>query len=348
VKNTLRRFKIKADLVREQHTGNISRYYLKLHPGTSVEKLERRAVEIALAIKAYGKPLIHPIMHEGLVVMEFMTKPPSAVSFNEFDIRKYPDLALPAIIGKVQDGEELVIDLAQAPHGLVAGSTGSGKSVLLNSMICSLIESGRNVKLALVDPKRVELTAYKDVQQLMYPIANTAQEAEVIIDDLIYEMNARFVTMAKYSVTNVRDLHKRHRPPYIVMVVDEFADLVLSSDKEFVNKVCLLAQKSRAAGIHIILATQRPSTRIVNGGIKANFPMRISLKLPSAIDSRIILDHSGAEKLCPRGDGLIIYGTLNMVRFQGALLDREDIHSIAAKNEISLQTKLYRTLRSIL
>jgi S-DNA-T family DNA segregation ATPase FtsK/SpoIIIE len=348
MKATLKRLKIKADLVKEEHTGNVSRYYLKLAPGTSLEKLEHRAVEIALAIQAYGKPLIHPIMHQGVVVLEFITKPPTNVSFNEFDLGKYTDQVLPVIIGKAQDGQELVIDLAQAPHALIAGSTGSGKSVLLNSVICSLIEGGRDVKLALIDPKRVELTSYKSIKQLMYPIANTSYEAEDILDDLIHEMNDRFRLMSKWGMVNVRDLHKRQRPPLIVMVVDEFADLVLSSGKEFTNKICVLAQKSRAAGIHIVLATQRPSARIVNGGIKANFPTRISMKLPSSVDSRIILDQSGAEKLCPRGDGLIIHGQLNMVRFQGALLDREDIQSIAIKNEISLKTKLYRTLRSIL
>ena len=235
MKDLLRQLKINVDILNEQHTGNVSRYYLKLHPGTNLERIERKAIEIALGMKAYGKPIIYPILHEGQVVLELITKSPATVYFNEFNLQDYPAQRIPIVFGRTHSGDPLVLDLTTMPHALVAGATGSGKSVLLNSVICSILESGRNIKLALVDPKVVELTQYKDVQQLMYPISNDVASAQDILDDLLYEMDNRYRYMVRKEVNNVADLiDAGENVPYIVAVIDEYSDLALSSaNKEF-------------------------------------------------------------------------------------------------------------------
>jgi S-DNA-T family DNA segregation ATPase FtsK/SpoIIIE len=346
LKEVLKQFKIPAQIIKEERLGNVVRYHLKLLPGATLDKLERRATEIALAIQAYGKPIIYPILHQGIVVIEAVIKPPANVHFNEFRLSDFEQLSIPVVVGRTQDGAELVVDLKDSPHTLIAGSTGSGKSVCLNSIICSIIESGKDIKLALVDPKTVEFTPYEHVKQLMYPIATKLNDTEAILDDLILEMNDRFDMMAKFKVANIDGLKRLGKQlPYIVLVIDEFADLVMISKREFTNRICLLAQKSRAAGVHIILATQRPAVQIVNGAIKANFPTRICFKMPSYIDSRVILDRSGGEKLMGKGDGLIIHQNLDLVRFKGAYLDPEDIHAICNNNATSKTTTWLRRLR---
>jgi S-DNA-T family DNA segregation ATPase FtsK/SpoIIIE len=347
LKEVLKQFKIPAEVISEITLGNVIRYHIKLLPGATLDKLERRATEIALAIHAYGKPIIYPILHQGIVVLEAITKQPANVHFNEFNLADHASLSIPAVIGRAQDGSELVIDLKESPHTLIAGSTGSGKSVCLNSIICSILESNKDIKLALVDPKTVEFTPYESVKQLMYPIATKLEDTEDIIEDLIYEMNARFELMAKNRVSNIADLSKTGKQlPYIVLMIDEFADLVMTSKREFTNRICLLAQKSRAAGVHIILSTQRPAVGIVNGAIKANFPSRLCFRVPSYIDSRVILDRSGGERLMGKGDGLIIHQNLDLVRFKGSYLDSEDIRAICASNATSVATNWMRRLRS--
>ena len=347
MKHLLEQLRIKADIQQEEHTGNIVRYYLKLHPETSLERIRRKATELSLGIKAYGEPLIYPILHRGQVVLEFVTKPPETVYFNEFNPADYPHLRIPLIIGQTHSGEPLVLDLTELPHALVAGSTGSGKSVLLNSIICSILESKRNIKLALIDPKVVELTPYKNIRQLMYPIAQDVSMAQDILDDLIAEMNSRYRYMVRKEVNDVSQLiDAGNKIPYIVLVIDEYSDLALSTNnREFANKLCLLAQKSRSAGIHIVLATQRPQVSIINGAIKANFSARCCFRVASSVDSRVILDQSGGERLAGNGDGLLTAGVHNLTRFKGAYLSRQDIDEICMRNEVSLKTKAWRMIK---
>jgi S-DNA-T family DNA segregation ATPase FtsK/SpoIIIE len=344
VKEVLKQLGIRVDVVEECHTENISRYSLKLLPGATLEKLEKKATEIALVLKSYSRPIIYPVLHQGIVVLEVITAPLGLVRFDEFDLTKYANYKIPAVIGKMLNGEDLVFDLTEAPNLIVGGTTGAGKSVLLNSMICSILESGKDIRMALIDPKQVDMSSYKNVKQLLYPIATTNAEAQDIIDDLICVMNERFSKMAQEDVVNASDLHKKI--PYVALFIDEMSDLVLSSKKIFSDRLCLLGQKCRAAGISLVLSTQRPAVSVMNGAIKAICPARISFKTASSMDSRVILDRIGACKLLGYGDGLIISEKHDMVRFKGAYISKEDIEAIALKHNISTKTKLLRAIRS--
>lgn len=335
----LDQLKLKCEVVRTENNGTVSRYFLRLRPGAKVKKIENCALEIAIGTRSYGKPLIKAMPSEGLVVIELLNSKIHQVMFSEFDpwfqfllMDEYGDL--PIILGRQHDGEELVVDLATMPHLLVAGSTGSGKSVLLHSIICSLIKSGRRMRLVLIDPKRVEFEGYKDLQQLLYPIINTPEQALDVLEDLINEMNERFVLLNRVGVNNLQEYNKQENAiPFIVLVIDEFADLQRSYKKEFQDYVSTLANKSRAVGIHLILATQHPVVSVVSGVVKANFASRIALKTASAIDSRVILDCGGAERLAGHGDALINAGELEMMRFQTAFVNREEIDKICLENQ---------------
>jgi S-DNA-T family DNA segregation ATPase FtsK/SpoIIIE len=328
--------KIKADVVGIENNGIVSRYYLRLQPGGKVKKIENCANEIALGLRSHSIPIIKLIPEEGLVSVEILTKPQNMVTFDEvYTTLLNSNDSLPVILGKTHDGESLVADITKMPHLLVAGTTGSGKSVLLHSIICSLISNPKsNVKLALVDPKNVEFTYYKNIKQLIYPIVNYADDAQVVLSDLVEEMDRRFKVMAKKSAKDISEYNKKRskKLPYIVFIIDEFADLMQMSKKEFQTKLSRLAQKSRACGIHIILSTQRPSADVVTGVIKANFPARVSCAVTSAINSRVILDRNGAEKLLGKGDALICSNLYDMLRFRGAYIDQLEINKICENN----------------
>lgn len=340
----LKRLKIPAKVIEVQTTGNITRYCLELLSGTTLDKIERKTTEIALASKAYGKPIIYPVLHKGIVVLEVITKPTSDVNFEEFSIEGYNNLEIPVVVGRTYGGIDVIIDLTRTPHMLVSGSTGSGKSVLLNSLICSVLNNPKqNIRLALIDPKEVEFNAYKNIKQLLYPIVNKAEESIEVLDDLIGEMNTRFNKMARKEVNNIQEYNRDNKPlDYIILVVDEFSDLILTAKREFQDRICLLAQKSRACGLHCVIATQRPSARVINGEIKVNFPSKICFKMASMVDSRVVLDRSDASKLFGRGDGLLITEGHDLTRFKGAFVEANTIKGLAALNEISWKTQLFR------
>lgn len=339
IKDILSGLKIKADIKKVETNETVTKVYLALHPSAKVSRIENCATEIALGTHAYGKPIIRVIPEEGLVCIELLNNQIKKVDFSEFDpwfqfelIKEYGDL--PIILGKTHDGNELVVDLAQMPHLLIAGSTGSGKSVLLHSIICSLIKSDIIMRLALIDPKQVELSVYKDTKQLLYPMVNSPEEALDLLNDLIDEMDDRFNIFKEHSANNIHVYNEIKKPlPFIVAIIDEFADLQRSFKKDFQNSVCVLVQKARAAGIHLILATQRPSVDVVTGTIKANFSSRICLKVSSAVDSRVVLDANGAEKLLGKGDAIINSGSLDMVRFQSAFADTKYIEKLCEENK---------------
>jgi len=333
-KEILSGLKIKADIIKVETNGTITKVFLRLHAGAKVNRIENCATEIALGAQSYGKPIIKIIPEQGLVVIELLNHQIQKVDFSDFDpwfqfklIDEYG--TLPIILGKTHDGNELITDLSQMPHLLIAGSTGSGKSVLLHSIICSLIKSDSLVKLALIDPKQVELSVYKDVKQLLYPVVNVPEEALDMLNDLIGEMEDRFVLFNEHSVNNIKAYNELCGPiSPIVLIIDEFADLQRSFKEKFQSHICTLAQQARAAGIHLILATQRPSVDIVTGTIKANFSSRICLKVSSATDSRVVLDSNGAEKLLGRGDAIINSNDLDMIRFQSAFVDNKYIEKL--------------------
>jgi len=350
MQEVLNQLKIKADVVEVQSNGTMSKYLLKMHPGAKVNKIERCATEIALGVKAYSKPIIKVIPEDGLVTLELLTKPLHDVSFNEL----LGDLAsnqgsLPIILGRTHDGHNLIADLSKMPHLLVAGATGSGKSVLLHSIISSLIVNNTDVKLALIDPKTVELTAYANVKQLLYPIITEPDDALMVLSDLVEEMNERFEKISKLSVNNIDDYNAKSKKqlPYIVLVIDEFSDLMYQVKKEFQKQLCMLAQKSRACGIHIVIATQRPSVDVVTGLIKANFPARISCRTTSLTDSRVILDGSGAEKLLGKGDALVKSSIYDMIRFKGAYINLSEVNEICAENKRSRMSRVINFVRNV-
>lgn len=350
MQEVLNQLKIKADVVEVQSNGTMSRYLLKMHPGAKVSKIERCSTEIALGVKAYSKPIIKVITEKGLVALELLTKPPHDISFHELlGELKSAQGSLPMILGQTHDGNNLVADLSKMPHLLIAGATGSGKSVMLHSIISSLIVNDADVRLALIDPKSVELSAYANVKQLLYPIATEPGNALMILSDLVNEMNNRFVLMAQASVNHISDYNERRKKktPYIVLVIDEFSDLMYQAKKEFQGQLCVLAQKSRACGIHIIIATQRPSVDVVTGLIKANFPARISCRTTSLTDSRVILDSSGAEKLLGKGDSLIKSSLHDMVRFKGAFISLNEVNEICKKNKRGLWARILNYTRNV-
>ena len=321
-----------------------------MHPGAKVSKLENCATEIALGVKAYGRPIIKTVTEEGLVTLELLTKPLCDVSFQELltDLAASP-YDLPIILGRTHDGHNLIADLSKMPHLLVAGATGSGKSVLLHSIISSLIVNSADVKLALIDPKTVELSVYAGIKQLLYPIVSEPDAALEVLSDLVIEMNDRFDKMAKRAVNSITDYNRIAKKPlpYMVLVIDEFSDLMYQVKKEFQKQLCMLAQKARACGIHIVIATQRPSVDVVTGLIKANFPARISCRTTSLVDSRVILDCSGSEKLLGRGDALIKSANHDMVRFKGAFIGLPEISKICVANQRGTWARIVNYARNV-
>jgi DNA segregation ATPase FtsK/SpoIIIE, S-DNA-T family len=251
----------------------------------------------------------------GPLWLEVPKEKPDIVEAEFFlDYGEYMDV--PAIIGKTVEGEDLVLSMADSrtPHILIAGATGSGKSVCVNTIITGMIttKDRHDIGLALIDPKYVELAKFAVVPHLIMPIANDPPDAVAMLDTLILEMNARYSGVGR-----------RFWQTSLVLVVDEYADLV-SRSRAIERKLVMLAQKGRAAGIHIVLATQRPSVDVVTGAIKANFPVRIAFAVAQGVDSRVILDHYGAETLTGNGDGIIKYGS-KTVRFKGAYFTEEEM-----------------------
>ena len=328
--------KIQATLKNIETNGNLNKYLLQLKPGGKIKAIENSVNEIALGLKTYGIPTIRMLTEQGLISVEAITKKPEHISFNSIKNSIYSSAHnLPILLGKSHEGSILTADLSSFPHLIISGTTGSGKSIMLHSIICSLIESNAQVNIALIDPKLVEFSYYKKIKQLMYPVVNSTQDANDVLEDLVGEMNDRFKKMSKKSANSIVDYNKKSRKtfPYIVLVIDEFADLIYSRGKKFSNNLTILAQKARACGIHLIISTQYPSANIVNGNIKANFPARISCKVASGVNSRVILDQNGAERLLGNGDAFITANNYDMVRFQGAFLSNDEIDNIANKHK---------------
>lgn len=345
MKKLLRRLNIKADIVGEETNGIMTKYFLQLQAGGKISTIERYAREIALYLKAYSVPIVRPITERGLVSLEFVIQPINNVSF--FDILSELSLSsatIPIILGQTYTGEKLVADLYSMPHLLVAGTTGSGKSSMLHSIICSTLFQP-NVKLILIDPKQVEFSHYEGVKNLLRPIIIDHDTAYKTLDWCIDEMERRFDLLRRAKVNNITEYRKKL--PFIVVVIDEFADLITTNKKQFQAKISNLAQKSRAVGIHLVIATQRPDTSIINGVIKSNFSVRIALSVPSKIDSRVILDENGAEVLKGKGDAIINGVGYDLLRFKGAWISSRDIQYLVENNQKSWWQKTKEWMISI-
>ena len=308
-----------------------------------VDNILSREKDLALALAAHSIRFEAPVPGESFVGLEVPNVKPAAVTLRSLVegpsfARIRAKGALPLAMGKGSGGEPVVADLASMPHVLVAGSTGSGKSVCINAIIASLLLelSPERLRLLLVDPKRVELTPYQGLPHLLSPVLVEADEALPALRGLVAEMQSRYKEFAKVSARNIESYNSKMtdpagRFPYIVLIVDELADLMMTVPAEVEQSLCRLAQLGRATGIHIVLATQRPSVDVLTGLIKANFPSRISFAVSSQVDSRTILDGSGAEKLLGRGD-MLFHPTdiLKPKRMQGAYISDKEVQALVS------------------
>ncbi len=308
-----------------------------------VDNILSREKDLALALAAHSIRFEAPVPGESFVGLEVPNLKATAVTLRS--IVENPAFArirskgpLPLAMGKGSGGEPVVADLASMPHVLIAGSTGSGKSVCINAIITSLLLelSPERLRLLLVDPKRVELTPYQGLPHLLSPVLVEADEALPALRGLVAEMQSRYKQFEKVSARNIELYNGKmtdpaSRLPYIVLIVDELADLMMTVPAEVEQSLCRLAQLGRATGIHIVLATQRPSVDVLTGLIKANFPSRISFAVSSQIDSRTILDGSGAEKLLGRGD-MLFHPTdiLKPKRMQGAYISDKEVNALVS------------------
>lgn len=312
----------------------------KLSAGGMVSQLKKVSTEITLFLKAQSeKCSIKAVPEDGIVRFEILMGKQKVVVLSDFGPKHllFENKEIPIIIGMDVRGKPAVIDLTEMPHLLIAGATGSGKSMALHNFIANiLINKDANVRLALVDPKRVEFFRYKKTKKL-YSIASSVDESIELFKNLVDEMGDRFKILEKKKCRDLVEYNQKMKKqiPYIVLVVDEMADLMVDAKKEVEPLVSKLAQKSRACGIHLIMATQRPSTNVITGVIKANFPSRISFNVSSSIDSRVIFDINGAEKLLGKGDGIINAPSFSFERFQGTFIPVHELENIIDENKKS-------------
>ncbi len=313
----------------------ITRYELEPAPGVRVQSINALADDIALAMQAASVRIQAPIPGKNRVGIEVPNGLSAAVVLKDVLINgniRNSKSKITLALGKDTAGKPIIADLADMPHLLVAGSTGAGKSVCLNVIIMSILynASPHEVKFIMIDPKMVELNQYNDIPHMLCPSITDHKKVAAALGWVISEMESRYKTLQKHQVKNIKAYHaKGFEMPYIVVVVDEFADLMQTSGKVIESAITRLAQLARAVGIHLILATQRPSVNVITGTIKANLPARIAFKVASQIDSRTILDEKGAEDLLGKGDMLFIRpGDPKPLRGQCSYLSDEEIHKV--------------------
>lgn len=338
---TLHNFGIECRIINISSGPSVTRYELQPSAGVRISKITNLADDIALSLAAAGVRIEAPIPNKAAIGIEVPNRSTSTVGIREIiDSQSFNNAKskLTVCLGKDIAGESIVTDIAKMPHGLIAGATGSGKSVCINSIIISLLYKATpdEVKLLMIDPKVVELGVYNDIPHLLVPVVTDPRKAAGALGWAVTEMEKRYKIFAENEVRNLEgynalaekrdDLTKMH---HIVIIVDELADLMMTSPKEVEEAICRIAQKARAAGMHLILATQRPSTDVVTGLIKANIPTRIAFAVSSQIDSRVILDTAGAEKLMGRGDMLFYpVGANKPTRIQGCFVSDDEIESV--------------------
>jgi S-DNA-T family DNA segregation ATPase FtsK/SpoIIIE len=343
LRQTLEEFRIKAEVTGIRKGPVITMFEILPAPGVKLSKIVNLADNIALRLAASRVRIVAPIPGKHAVGIEVPNKHRAIVSFQEMiDSGAYDNnkMEIPIILGKDITGDVQIIDLVQTPHLLIAGATGSGKSVCVNSIICSILYSKNpeEVRLLLIDPKIVELKMYNDIPHLLTPVVTESKRAFQALQYCIYEMERRYSLLDALGVRDIRSYNKKIKErhlatsplPYIVIVVDEFADLMATTGKELESTIARLAAMSRAVGLHLILATQRPSIDVITGLIKANIPSRIAFMVAGKFDSRIIIDQVGADKLLGRGDMLFTSAwDPNPNRIQGAFLSEEEVERIA-------------------
>jgi S-DNA-T family DNA segregation ATPase FtsK/SpoIIIE len=338
---TLSEFKIDAKLTGIQKGPVVTMYEILPAPGIRVQTITNLADNIALQLAASRVRMVAPIPGKQAVGIEVPNKERSIVSFKEMlnAVDAHSSYEIPMVLGKDITGESQVIDLTKTPHLLIAGATGSGKSVCVNSLICSILyrKSPSQVRLMMVDPKIVELKLYNDIPHLLTPVITDSKKAIKALQYCLYEMERRYDLLDTLNTRDIKTYNKkisdqklmREKLPYIVLIIDEFADLMSTTGKEIESYLARLAAMARAVGIHLVLATQRPSTNVITGIIKANIPSRIAFMVASNTDSRIILDQAGAEKLLGRGDMLFSSSWDPVLqRVQGSFLSEHEVEQV--------------------
>ena len=352
---TLAEFDVSAGVVAIETGPVVTQYELALAPGIKVGKVIGLSDDIAIALKAPSVRIVAPLPGKDTIGVEVPNTSRQIVRLKEIVLaaKDAPQrMGLPLFLGKDSTGDPLVRDLASMPHLLIAGTTGSGKSVCLNSIIMSLLltRTPDDLKLVLIDPKMVELSVFSRLPHLMCPVVNDMRKAEAILGWLVEKMDARYRTLSQADARNItvynalsrQEIIERFEPagpeeeakltfhmPHICVIVDELADLMMVAAKEVETHVTRLSQKSRAVGIHLVMATQRPSVDVLTGLIKSNLPIRVSFQVATRVDSRTILDSMGAEKLLGQGDMLLMTpGANKFIRAQGAFVSDTDIQKV--------------------
>ena len=349
---TLNNYNISIADIKATIGPTVTLYEIVPAAGIRISKIKNLEDDIALSLSALGIRIIAPIPGKGTIGIEVPNKKPTIVSFRSVVSSKRfqeAEMELPLALGKTISNETFVVDLAKMPHMLMAGATGQGKSVGLNTILSSLLykKHPAEIKFVLVDPKKVELTLYNKIER--HYLAKLPDVEDAIITDnrqvintlnsLCIEMDNRYNMLKNAMCRNIKEYNKRFKKrelnpkdghtylPYLVLIVDEFADLIMTAGKEVEAPIARLAQLARAVGIHLIIATQRPSVNVITGVIKANFPARVAFRVTSRIDSRTILDSGGAEQLIGRGDMLYIQGN-ELIRLQCAFVDTPEVEKL--------------------
>ena len=348
LERVLRSFQVEAKVV-EVHVGpTVAQYELEIASGTRVNKITTLSREIALALSKKDVRIEAPIPGKNTVGVEFANDKPNSVSFYEImdskEMKQNPDKLLMVPLGRSIMGEIGVCEINKMPHLLIAGTTGSGKSVCVNGIICSILMRAKpdEVKLAMVDPKVVELSCYNGIPHLMCPVVSDPKQAAILLQKMVNEMEKRYHMFANTGTKKIEGYNeyvekwnknhpdeKLEKMPFVVIIIDELSDLMMVAAKEVEDSILRITQKARAAGIHLIVATQRPSTEVITGLIKANIPSRIAFAVGSGIDSRTILDQVGAEKLLGKGDMFFLpIGQNSPTRIQGSFITDDEIEKI--------------------
>ncbi|MEI6631073.1 MAG: DNA translocase FtsK [bacterium] len=335
LEETLEDFNISAKVTDIERGPVITRYELEPAPGVKLNRIVALSDDIALAMKAQSVRIIAPIPGKGRVGVEVPNSESSFVYLKEVlcsSVFQQAKSVLTLALGKDISGQPMIADLDEMPHLLIAGTTGSGKTVCVNSLILSLLfrATPSDLKFLMVDPKMVELMPFNGLPHLLCPVVTDAKKTSVALNWVVNEMEERYRLLAKAGTRNIEAYNeKQERIPYIVVIIDEFADLMNVASDQIENAVTRLAQLSRAVGIHLILATQRPSVNVITGVIKANLPARISFKVASKVDSRTVLDMNGADKLLGKGDMLFLRpGESKLIRIQGTLVSDKEINRV--------------------
>ena len=323
--------------ITQVHPGPVvTMYEFEPAPGVKISRVVSLSDDLALALKAQSVR-VSPIPGKSTIGLEVPNRQREMVSLREIlssESFKKSNSKLTLGLGKDIFGTPIVADLSKMPHLLVAGATGSGKSVSINSMVISILYKAMptDVKMLMIDPKLLELSAYEEIPHLISPVITSPKEAAEVLKQMVIEMERRYRVLAERAARNIESYNRQAKDeeqlPYLVIIIDELADLMFTAPNDFEDSITRLAQMGRASGIHLILATQRPSVDVITGIIKANFPARISFQVSSKVDSRTILDSHGAEQLLGKGDMLLMFPGARIIRVHGALITEGEIKAV--------------------